>query len=488
MMPTPSEYKFILQRDFLSFGERAFYEINPRTRLLMSPHIEVVAAKLEDCRLGKIKRLIINVPPRHLKSHLASIAFPAWFLGHNPSGHVACACYGQELSEKFARDCRAVMLTPWYQRLFRTRLSDRLAVHDFSTTDQGTRIATSVEGPFTGRGADLIIVDDPMKPDDAFSEARRSRVNQWFDNTLFSRLNDKKDGCIIVVMQRVHQDDLVGHLLEQEGWELLSFPAIAQEDETHVIESPLGRRVYQRRTGEVLHPERESLETLSTIRNNTTEYTFTGQYLQRPIPVGGNLVKIEWLKYYTPGEEPAQFTRTVLSCDTANKANELADYSAFTIWGQSGKQFYLLYVCRERLNFPDLKRKVVDLAQRFNATSVVIEDKASGTQLIQDLHGEVHGVVPYAPPPGSDKIIRLHAQSPMFEGGFVLLPSNANWLADYVAEITGFPGTKHDDQVDSTTQALAYMREFDSLNTWMQFAESSQQFLSRLEMALYSRY
>jgi predicted phage terminase large subunit-like protein len=455
----PSEYEFILRRDFLSFAERAFYELNPQTTLLMSPYIELMAAKLEACRLGRCRRLIINVPPRHLKSQLASVALPAWYLGHYPFRHVICACYGQDLSDKFARDTRTVMQSPWYQRLFPARIAEwRTAVHDFSTTDGGTRLATSVNGPLTGRGADLIIIDDPLKPDDALSEPRRTAANQWYDNTLVSRLNDKVTGIIIIVMQRLHQDDLVGHVREQEGWEVVSFPAIAIGDETHIIDTPLGRRTYVRRAGEALHPERESLETLARIRQRSGEFTFVGQYQQNPIPIGGNLVKSAWLQFYEPGEQPARFSRIVQSWDTANKSSEINDYSVCTTWGVHDKYFYLLEVYRARLNYPELRRKVVELAGRYDSPSIVIEDKASGTQLIQDLQGEVYGVQAYEPPPGNDKGMRLHAQSAVFEQGFVLLPSSAPWLTEYVTEITGFPGTKYDDQVDSTTQALDYMR------------------------------
>jgi hypothetical protein len=162
--------------------------------------------------------------PRQLKSHLASIAFPAWWLGHNPAGHVICASYGQDLAEKMARDCRRIIASPWYQALFRTRLADRQAVYDFATTAQGTRLSTSVGGVLTGRGADLIIIDDPLKPDEALSASRRKGVNEWYDHTLLSRLNDKAQGCIIIIMQRLHQDDLVGHVLEQEKRRFWPFP------------------------------------------------------------------------------------------------------------------------------------------------------------------------------------------------------------------------------------------------------------------------
>lgn len=472
-MLSPDEYAFILRQDLTSFVERAFYEVNPDAKLLRNAHVEVIATKLEACRKGEINRLIVNLPPRHLKSICASVAFPAWYLGHNPAGHVICASYGQELADKMARDCRRVMQSSWYQGLFSTRLSERQAVHDFATTARGTRMATSVGGVLTGRGADLIILDDPLKPEDALSEPRRKAVNEWYDGTLLSRLNDKVKGCIAIIMQRLHQDDLVGHVLEQEGWEVLSFPAIAETDETHVIDSPLGKRVFRRRAGEALHPEREPVATLAAIRETIGEYNFASQYQQNPAPVGGAMVKTQWLRFYSPDERPLRFSTIVQSWDTANKATELNDFSVCTTWGVLDKSFYLLDVFRQRLNYPDLRRKVEELAQRHKAGSIVIEDRASGTQLIQDLQRQMHGLRPYDPPPQTDKVMRLHAQSAAFENGFVLLPHQASWLADYIAEITSFPGCRYDDQVDSTTQALDYMRQYDSLAVWARLGGAS---------------
>jgi len=423
------EYQFILRHDFTSFIERSFYELNPQTRLFLDPHIEVIATKLEACRQGKINRLIINLPPRHLKSHCVSIAFVAWCLGQNPAWHIICASYGQDLADKLARDCRNIMMSTWYQQLFRTRLADRLAVHDFMTMDQGVRMSTSVGGVLTGRGADLIITDDPLKPDEALSESRRKSVNEWYDNTLLSRLNDKAKGCIILIMQRLHQEDLVGHVLEQEPWDVLSFPAIAEQDEIFAIESPFGRRSFQRKVGEALHPERETLETLARIRERMGEYNFSSQYQQNPIPLGGAMVKTDWLRYYEPGELPQRFDIKVQSWDTANKSTELSDYSVCTTWGLANRKVYLLDVVRQRLNYPDLKRKVKELANLHGANTILIEDKASGTQLIQDLQPEqVFGIIPYEPPSGTDKIMRLHAQTAWFESGFVFLPRSAPGL------------------------------------------------------------
>jgi len=451
-------YAEILRRDFMSFTERAFLELNPQTELLMAPHLELIGAKLDACRRGEITRLIINLPPRQLKSHCASVALPAWYLAHHPAGHIICASYGQDLADKFARDCRRVMASPWYKELFRTRLADRQAVHDFATSAQGTRMATSVGGVLTGRGADLIIIDDPLKPDEALSESRRKAVNEWYDHTLLSRLNDKQRGCIIIIMQRLHQDDLVGHVLEQENWHVLSFAAIAESDELHQIDSPLGRRLFRREVGDVLHPERESAATLAHIRETIGEYNFSAQYQQNPIPLGGAMVKTAWLQYYEPGERPQRFSQTVQSWDTANKATELSDYSVCTTWGSHDNRYYLLDVFRRRLNYPDLKRKVQGLARRDRPNKILIEDKASGTQLIQDLKADgVNAVTAYQPPSGTDKIMRLHAQTAVFENGQVWLPHRASWLADYVNELTSFPGSRYDDQVDSTTQALDHL-------------------------------
>lgn len=460
-MLSPAEYTYLLRRDFTSFIERAFYELNPQTLYQPSPHIEAIASKLEECRRGKVRRLIINLPPRHLKSHCSSIAFVAWLLAQDPAAQVICASYGQDLADKLARDCRSVMQSAWYKRLFPlTRLSDRQAVHDFATTASGLRMATSVGGVLTGRGADLILIDDPLKPEEALSETRRKAVNDWYDNTLLSRLNDKERGCIVIIMQRLHQDDLVGHVLEQEKWEVLSFPAIAEEDETHVIDGVLGQRVFQRRVGDILHPARESATALKALRQTLGEYNFSAQYQQSPSPLGGAMVKTSWLRYYDPASLPTRFTMTVQSWDTANKSEELNDYSVCTIWGVLDQKYYLLDVFRKRLNYPELKRAVKDMAGRYPGSTVVIEDKASGTQLIQDLqHEGVLWVKGYEPPPRTDKLMRLHAQTAAFENGFVYLPREALWLNDYVKELTTFPGARYDDQVDSTTQALAYLNE-----------------------------
>jgi predicted phage terminase large subunit-like protein len=464
-----AEYEFILRNDLMSFIERSFCELNPQTVFLTSAHIEVMASRLEACRLGATKRLIVNLPPRSLKSHAVSVAFVAWLLGHDPASQIICASYGQDLADKHARDCRLLMASFLYRSLFpRTRLSpEKQSVGEFMTTAQGFRMSTSVGGVLTGRGADFIILDDPLKPDDALSETRRNSVNEWYDNTLLSRLNSKENGIIILVMQRLHQDDLVGHVLGQERWEVISFPAIAEEDEVHLIEDPLGQRRFERKTGEVLEPKRESRSTLAAIRRTMGEYNFASQYQQNPMPLGGAIVKTEWLKYYAPHDLPERFSCILQSWDTANKGGELNDFSVCTTWGAVYDRYYLLDVFRRRLDYPDLERAVREQARHHHADMVLIEDKASGTQLIQNLKARwMPGIEPYDPPAGSDKILRLYAQTAEFESGRVVLPHAASWLEEYVRELTSFPGTKYDDQVDSTTQALDHLKTKGSLAVW----------------------
>jgi len=424
----------------------------------MNWHVEVMTAKLAAVYRGEIRRLIVNLPPRYLKSLLGSVAFPAWCLGRRPGTQIICASYAQDFADKLARDCRRIIMCDWFERAFPTRLSaQRQAVGEFETTQQGCRLATSVGGVLTGRGADLIIIDDPLKPEEALSQAQRQAANDWFDHTLYSRLNDKRNGKIVVIMHRLHEDDLVGHVLAQEDWDVVRFPAIAEEDETWEVETLWGPRFFTRRRGEALHPEREPPEMLEQIRRTIGEYNFAGQYQQAPAPQGGGMVKAAWFRNYAPNERPDKFDRVVQSWDTANKASELSDFSVCTSWGIKGKDLYLLHVLRKRMEYPELKRTVREQCQAFAPSVVLIEDKASGTQLIQE---GLHAVTRYQPQ--SEKVMRMHAQTAMIENGFVHLPKEAAWLAEYLHELTAFPRGRHDDQVDSTAQMLDWFKQAGS--------------------------
>ena len=363
------------------------------------------------------------------------------------------------LDAKHSLDCRTLMASEWYRGLFPTRLSpQKQSLQEFLTIQGGFRLSTSVGGVLTGRGADLVIIDDPLKPDEALSETQRKAVNDWFDHTLYSRLNDKRTGCIIIIMQRLHEDDLVGHVLEQENWEHVRLPAIAEEEETHIIATSFRTRTVRRQIGEPLHPEREPLPVLGHLRRTIGEYNFAGQYQQQPAPLGGGMVKAAWFRTYVPGEEPSRFDLVFQSWDTANKSTELSDFSVCTTWGRRNKKLYLLHVLRKRMDYPDLKRAVRDQAERFRPSNILIEDKASGTQLIQELIREsIYGVTRYEPT--MDKVMRLHSVTNTIENGFVYLPTESDWLAAYLHELITFPSGKHDDQADSTSQALDWAKE-----------------------------
>ena len=456
MKLSPAEYDALLRRDFSIFVERCFRELFPETPYSWTWHLDLIADKLTCVAHGDIRRLIINLPPRSLKSVIASVALPAWILGNAPTRDIMCVSYGQDLSDKMATDCRQIMSSRWYERVFGFRIHARTSITDLRTGQGGGRFATSVGGSVTGRGADLIIIDDPIKPADAASDTVRKWVNEWYSNTLMSRLNDKQRGAILVIMQRVHLDDPTGHLLGLGGWEHLSLPAIAEVPERHTIRTALETYTVERQPGDALHPEREPLSTLDELRKALGTYDFAGQYQQTPVPPGGGIVKREWWQHYPPGDLPEHFTTVVQSWDTANKKTELNNYSVCTTWGVKGKKYYLLHVKRERLEYPELKRTVIALAAQFNATTVLIEDRASGVQLIQELRSEgrtrVRGVTPTG-----DKVMRMQAQTAAIEAGNVMLPVQAPWLDDYVHELSVFPVGKYDDQVDSTSQALEWM-------------------------------
>lgn len=348
-----AEYYAFLRKDLNGFIERAFFELNPQPAFLPGKYIELLAATLDKCRTGQTKRLIINLPPRTLKSHAASVAFPAWLLGHDPTIQIICASYGQDLANKHARDTRSLVASDFYRHLFPGAVLSpaKLAVDDFMTTRQGFRMATSVGGVLTGRGADVIILDDILKPEDALSETRRKAANEWYFSTLLSRLNSKEHGVIIIVMQRLHQDDLVGEVTDREPWEVLSLPAIALDNESYPYEDFFGEQSFTREAGEALHPERDSVETYQKIREAVGEYNFQSQYQQSPMSREGGLIRREWIKFYEPGQFPSDFTWTLQSWDTACKIGDANDYSVCTTWKLVGKNYYLVDVFRERLTY-----------------------------------------------------------------------------------------------------------------------------------------
>jgi predicted phage terminase large subunit-like protein len=452
------------RNELASFIQAAFGIVNPGVEYKHNFHIEAIAHCLERCRRGEIRRLIITVPPRHLKSLCVSVAYPAFLLGHDPTRRIIAASYSSELSENLTGLFRAVVESREYRRLFsavRTRQNNAI---EFVTREGGYRYATSVGGTLTGIGGTDIIIDDPLKPEDAMSKVAREAVISWYKTTLSTRLNDKVTGTIIIVMQRLHPDDLVGHILENEGdhWVHLDLPAIAEETQEVAIGN---RRFHLREIGDVLHPAREPMELLQLQKATMGSAAFSAQYQQRPVPAEGNLIKAEWLRSYDVMPEKQPLDRIVQSWDCASKSGELNDYSVCITFLVHKNAAYVIDVLRQRLIYPELKKQVLAQKAKFAADTVLIEDTGHGTALSQELRGSglLHAI---SIRPDKDKVTRMSAQSAKIEAGQLLLPSTAPWLDDFKAELLSFPAGRHDDQVDALSQFLGWIEDKWRPTTW----------------------
>jgi predicted phage terminase large subunit-like protein len=443
----------LLRRDFVKFLHRSFLWLNPGATFLPNWHIRAIAYQLERVRRGEITRLIINLPPRYLKSITVSVAFSAFLLGLDPRRKIISISYGDELSAKHASDFRSVVNSPWYQRAFRAMRIARNTELEVMTTTRGFRKATSVGGTLTGLGGDLIIIDDPQKPVDAQSDTRRNSVNQWVTNTMMSRLDNKQTSAIIVVMQRVHLEDLSGFLSNSsDDWTVLSLPAIAEDDES----IPIGpNEFHDRKLGDALHPAHESIETLRRLQQTLGPDTFAAQYQQSPVPAGGAMIKRAWLRYFDEPPADIPYSRIIQSWDTAAKDGAQNDWSVCTTWLWTDDNYYLLDLVRDRFEYPLLRDTAIELANRFKPHEILIEEACTGIALAQELRDKGDFFVNPVKI-DRDKQGRLYVQQAKFVAGRVWFPKNAPFLPELERELLSFPQSRHDDQVDSVSQALAY--------------------------------
>ncbi len=398
-------------------------------------------------------RLVINVPPRHLKSVAISVALPAWLLGRDPARRIMVATYSQDLARLHATQCRAIMQTSWYRRMFPNAAiaEDGNRMLEIVTTRGGGRKAVSVGGSVTGHGADIIIVDDCLKADDARSQAKREEAKAWFDGTLATRLNAVGGGAIISISQRLHEDDLAAHLLEK-GYDLLCLPAIAERDERIAV-GPAAW--HHRQVGDLLGRRDITRELMETERRNLGPQVYSSQYQQNPVAPEGNLVRMEWFGSYETTLDRDAYFKVVQSWDTALSDQPTADFSVGTTWGSLDGKWHLLDVFRQRLAFPDLKRAVLRLHRQWKPDRVIIEDAGTGKALFQEFRasGELR---PMMWSVTQDKETRLIGVTGQLEAGLCVLPTDAPWLNDFRREMQAFPYGRHDDQVDSLTQFLEY--------------------------------
>lgn len=420
-----------------------------------APHHKLLAERLERVASGECKRLMVFMPPRHGKSMLTSEFFPAWYLGKNPGHQVIAATYAQGLADDFGRKVRNLVSSDQHRFMFPDcKLSDdSQAANRFHLASRGAYFAVGAGGPITGRGADLLLIDDPIKGrEDAESETMRQRLKDWYTSVARTRL--MPGGAIVVIQTRWHMDDLAGWLLaehEHEGWEVLNLPAIAEPLD------PLGRT-----EGAPLWPEAYPADELAVIRKSVGSRDWAALYQQRPSAAEGAIFKREHWRYYHPTENEPRALVSALKCfqvvqawDTAFKTKEANDYSVCATIGITESRYYLLDVWRDRAEFPDLKRAVSAQAAKWGATSVLIEDTAAGQSLIQELHRNTR--LPLIPVKADrDKVSRANAITPTHEAGLVYLPEGAHWLSDFVDELAAFPSAPHDDQVDAFVHALTW--------------------------------
>lgn len=447
--PSSEEFNALLRTDFRTFLEKVFNTLEPEIAYQHNWHIDAIIGELEAMIVGETTRQIINLPPRHLKSMIASVALPMFLLGRNPGLKITCISYGEDLAREFSMMRRIIATSAWYQKAFHSMKIAKANDQELRTKAGGMVYTTSVGGALTGLGFHWMIIDDPIKADAANSYAERYATNQWFTNTAYSRLDHKETGRILVVMQRVHEEDLTGVLLESGHWAHLALPAIATEAE--IIEWNGGS--HERAENDALHPARESFESLMETREIIGSFRFQAQYQQNPVSPQGNIIRREWFKSYRGRPDLDFFEQIVQSWDCAAEIGQGNSYSVCITFGIIEGRAYVLDVFREQLKFPDLCRAVGRLARIKGAHRVYIETGGHGRAVMQVLDGK-HNLNLMAVTPRGDKETRVARASATIEKRCIFLPEEAPWLGEFMHELMAFPHGKHDDQVDALSQFI----------------------------------
>ncbi|MBF8246374.1 MAG: phage terminase large subunit [Rickettsia sp.] len=444
----------LLRQDFVSFLSKAFSTTNIGEEFIHNWHIDLISDYLEAIRVKHVKRLIINIPPRSLKSLCVNVMWTSWMLGCKPNCRIISASYSSALSIKHSVDARSIIQTDWYQNIFpHTRISPtQNQKYKFLTTQNGFRLATSVGGTLTGEGGDILIIDDPHNPVNINSNKMRNHTIEWFENSFLTRMNNKHEAVVIVIMQRLHQEDLSGYLISKGGWELLKIPALAQED----IKFTIFNKTYFFAKGSLMNSKLDNLESLTKLKNEIGNKNYSAQYLQSALKENFNLLSKNEISFYN--QIPKYFSYFALSWDTAIKTSIKSDYTVCSCWGILNDCYYLVDLIREKMGYPLLKNHALHQIKKFNPKYVIIEDKSSGQSLIQDLYSEGFKNI-YPIKPHQDKFTRFASIIPFFQSGNIILPAKSSFTQILVQEITSFPSTTHDDIVDSLSQFVIFIRQ-----------------------------
>jgi len=433
-----------IQTDFLSFVKHVWPDF------IEGRHHKEIAEKFNKLASGEIKRLIINMPPRHTKSEFGSYLLPAWMVGKNPKLKIIQSTNTTELSVRFGRKAKALIDSPEYQKVFKTKLrEDSQAAGKWETAQGGEYYAAGVGSAITGRGADLLIIDDPHSEQDAMNSQALERTYEWYTSGPRQRL--QPGGSIIVIMTRWNEKDLTGRLLgaqkeiKADQWEVVEFPAIL----------PSGKPVW---------PEYWKLDDLEGVKASIPLSKWNAQYMQNPTSEEGALIKREWWRDWDKDEMP-MLEHVIQSYDTAFMKKQTADYSAITTWGvfrpdeDSPPNLILLDAIKERYEFPELRRIALEQYGYWNPETVIIESKASGLPLTYELRKMGIPVINFTPSKGNDKHTRVNAVSPLFESGLIWAPKEMEFAQEVIEECAAFPYGDHDDLVDSMTQAVMRFRQ-----------------------------
>ena len=441
---------FQIQTDFMTFVKQMWPDF------IEGYHHKIIAEKFNKLRTGEITRLIVNMPPRHTKSEFASFLLPAWMIGGTPKLKIIQATHTAELAVRFGRKAKHLMDSEEYKEVFDTRLmEDSKAAGRWETEQGGEYFAVGVEGAVTGRGADLLIIDDPHSEQDAMSKKALDRAYEWY--TAGPRQRLQPGGRIVLVMTRWNKGDLTGMLQaaqkepKADQWEVVEFPAIL----------PSGKPVW---------PEYWELEQLEAVKASVALPKWNAQYMQNPTSEEGALIKREWWKKWPEEKGIPSCDYVIQSYDTAFLKKESADFSAITTWGvfreseDAPQQLILLDAVKERYEFPELRREALKLYKYWEPEIVLIEAKASGLPLTYELRNMGIPVISFTPSRGNDKHSRVNSVSPLFESGQIWAPTHLQFAQEVIEECAAFPYGDHDDLVDSTTQAVMRFRQGGFIN------------------------
>jgi predicted phage terminase large subunit-like protein len=443
LMKHEKKTKREISEDFLKFVKSVWPDF------IEGNHHKKIADQFNRLAKGDINRLIINMPPRHTKSEFASFLLPAWMIGRQPKLKIIQTTHTAELAIRFGRKAKTLIDSEEYRKIFQTRLrEDSQAAGRWETDQGGEYFAAGVGGAITGRGADLLIIDDPHSEQDAMNPEALERAYEWYTSGPRQRL--QPGGKIVVVMTRWSIKDLTSSLIKAQAtdksdqWELIEFPAILPDNQP-------------------VWPEYWKLSELESVKASLSIQKWNSQWMQNPTAEEGSIIKREWWRKWTRDYIP-DCVHIIQSYDTAFMKKETADFSAITTWGvfyeneDSGPQLILLDAVKERLEFPELKRRALEQYYYWRPDTVVIESKASGLPLTYELRKSGIPVVNFTPSKGNDKHSRVNAVAPLFESGQIWAPEH-RFAEEVIEECAAFPYGDNDDLVDSMTQAVMRFRQ-----------------------------